>query len=409
MNRKTKIFLALSLSSTIVAAVFLVLPWTRDYQRHMFFASGGNFFGDFFNCVMSLSLFDGFNPYHNGVISTVEQIYPPFAYVSLLPFAAFFPDTVRSLSNCYTSPVAMTCCAVMALLMMAAIAYACVACCRRFRLSPCVTIALLFSGLVLFALERGNLVVFAVAGIAVFLCHYDSEKFSNRLLAVAGLSLAVSLKVTPVLFGVLWLNKKDFKYLAAAGLLTVTASFLPLFSSDYSILENVRQLISNTMTHERDYAEWSVSINPSCVLNAGVRLLGLPFAFAVPILKYVSLLLGVVGLCLAMKRPLPVWERFFLLAAAQVLIPSAPQPYVALFFIPALIAFLDSENESNTHGGGVFMLIFLVLTTPIQLFVLRGWSMNFAFVSAAISIGAFLIILRHMPFLPMRKPTGHKE
>ena len=60
----------------------------------------------------------------------------------------------------------------------------------------------------IFLLERGNILILVISLLFVFLYGYDSEKASTRHLAYICLAIAVSIKLYPVVFGLLLLRKK---------------------------------------------------------------------------------------------------------------------------------------------------------------------------------------------------------
>ena len=69
----------------------------------------------------------------------------------------------------------------------------------------------------IFLLERGNILILVISLLFVFLYGYDSEKASTRHLAYICLAIAVSIKLYPVVFGLLLLRKKkNFKNIACS-------------------------------------------------------------------------------------------------------------------------------------------------------------------------------------------------
>lgn len=58
----------------------------------------------------------------------------------------------------------------------------------------------------IFTVERGNVVILAVAALLYYANYYNSEDAKQRWLAYLGLSVAVSLKLYPVLMGLLILQ-----------------------------------------------------------------------------------------------------------------------------------------------------------------------------------------------------------
>lgn len=86
------------------------------------------------------------------------------------------------------------------------------------------SVLLLFSGIVLWALERANIMSFAFLLSLLFVIFYSSGDDKKKRLSYLFIALAMSLKLYPGAFLLLLLEKKDFK-----GLLTVALETLVIF------------------------------------------------------------------------------------------------------------------------------------------------------------------------------------
>jgi len=389
-------FTIVSVAFLILAAVLYAIPCTRQFEQDFFFRGGKDFLADFINPVNSLSLSPGFNPYHSWLISSAEQGYPPFGYFIYLPFVSLLPHPGMSLAESHGSIQVMSVALAADFLMYAAFFISLLIFCRRFRIPGLLAVLLLCSGQAIYCLERGNTVFLAVAGILLFLAYYSSEKKSLRMIAAIGLSVAVALKVVPVFFGVLWLNKKDFCFLTVAGVATLILTFIPLLCSDHTIVENIMQLMDNISQHEIWYEKYSLSMNPSCVFRLlSVQVLGLNdsqpiVCYGATALKWFCRILAVCGLACATLSSMPLWKRFFLLAASQILVVVTPQQYVLLFFIPSLLVALSDTpvQDRHDHLRLFLVLLFVLVILPIPMLVLKHTCVNFAIQSALVALGA---------------------
>jgi len=393
-------FSVVSVAFLILAIVLYAVPGVRQFELDFFFRGGKDFLADFINPVNSLSLSAGFNPYHSWLIAQSEQGYPPFGYFIYLPFVKLLPHPGMTLAASHGSWQVMAVSYAADFLMLAAFFVSLLVFCRRYRLSWTMAVLIACSGQAIYCLERGNSVFLAVAGVLLFLAYYSSEKVSLKMLAAVGLSVAVALKVVPVLFGILWLNKKDFGFLTVAGVATLILTFVPLLFSDHTIVENIMQLMSNISLHELWYEKYSLSMNPSCVFRLLlVQVLGLSdslpiVCYGATALKWFCRILAVGGLACAVLLSMPLWKRFFLLAASQILVVVTPQQYVLLFFIPSLLVALSaaSDRGQKDHLRFFLFLLFVLVMLPIPLFVINHTCVNFAIQSALVVLGVCVTV-----------------
>lgn len=92
-------------------------------------------------------------------------------------------------------------------------------------------LSILFSGPILFAVERGNIILLALLFLLVFELLYNSENKYLRYLSYFALALSASIKIYPALFGVLIFSHKRWKEAFGAiviGLLTFILPFVYL-------------------------------------------------------------------------------------------------------------------------------------------------------------------------------------
>lgn len=164
MNKRTRWFLLLYWPS--VALFILLLLRGSDAQKHVVFGAGGDFFADFFNNVLYSS---GLDPYFGGgradaVLS--ERIYPPLCYLMVMPFALLFDGgSTTSLNDLWNNPFAII--TGIAFIGTFALTFVC-------QLSTVLKdnddrglliTAIVFSGVFVFSLERGNLIWITVVGV----------------------------------------------------------------------------------------------------------------------------------------------------------------------------------------------------------------------------------------------------
>ncbi|MCR5205816.1 MAG: glycosyltransferase 87 family protein [Lachnospiraceae bacterium] len=80
---------------------------------------------------------------------------------------------------------------------------------------------------VLYALERGNSIIFVVALVFYFCMNYDSDKLYKRELSLLCLAVAFGLKIYPAFFGVILFKEKKYKMAIKAIIYGLIAFFVP--------------------------------------------------------------------------------------------------------------------------------------------------------------------------------------
>ncbi len=119
-----------------------------------------------------------------------------------------------------------------------------------------IPVLLLLSGPFLFLCQRGNILFIVISFIGVFLFNYESESIVWREIAIICLSLAIALKIYPVIFLLLLLRKKHWKQLIHTIIYTAILYLIPFGVYGYrSIFLFVQNLflrdssINNVLNH----------------------------------------------------------------------------------------------------------------------------------------------------------------
>ena len=90
--------------------------------------------------------------------------------------------------------------------------------------------ALILSGPVVFAIERGNFILIAFVCVLVYILLYDSPEKKMRYIAYVALAIAAAIKIYPALFGLLTLQKKRYKETFILLILGCLIFFMPFFA-----------------------------------------------------------------------------------------------------------------------------------------------------------------------------------
>ena len=396
MNKRQKVFLSLFYTALVCWAVSVAFCET---QQRVFFASGQDLFADFFNNVRYVA---GRDPYFDTTIASSEHIYPPICYLIFYPFACLYklcgginmPED--GLPAFWRSPAAMLSCTLFMILSVVPLAWAIWRIVRRnvSRFAGTLLLSsLLLSGIMLFSFERGNLVVLAASALAVFMVR--NEDSDEKAHAGGGwLSLAISMKIYPVLFVSLLIRSRRFMQIALVALASAALGFLPLLFFKHGMFENAFQLMQNVKAQGAIYYNaCPPNLSLSAYVAAAATVLDMNWlAFAAKALRYGLVVLGVcsfLGVWITEEK----WKRWFLAAASATLCSNFAGYYTLLYFIPALYAYLSS-TESFRPIDWLYTISCLVLLTPLQfgLFPIRNDSVN-PFLSACVIVAVTIMIL----------------
>ena len=218
---------------------------------------------------------------------------------------------------------------------------------------------------VLFAAERGNLMLLALLGSMIFLAYYDSETRWKSELALLALAAAAGLKLYPAIFGLLLLREKRWGQALRTILYGVALFLLPMlpFGGVRAIGEYLGCLLSFSETHN-PACNYGLPIISSLVGSCVSRLFGLDRAAihgaVSAVVTGITVLLLALGVLKSEKR----WEQCLYLSAAVVLLQPS-DTYTLAFYLLPLVLMAREEGKIGNCRYGFFVLLPLVLWLPL--------------------------------------------
>lgn len=362
VGKFTLIFLVLVAAHWIL---FIVSP--DGLQKTIFFGNGNDFMADFFNHLRYVA--KG-NPYFGDVGAPQDKIFLPFAYVLLFPISRLAHYSNMSLRMCWRTPIALISAIFFLLANCFFFYFALKKLCDKWAVRDFVLIPLFLSGLLIFTLERGNLVLTSASCVAYFIALYDSNDALQRRIAIVMLAVAAVLKIFPALFGVLYLKKKMYYEAFLAAALSALLAVVPFWAFENGI-DNLPKLLSNLSLYSQSYGSLSRDVprfsanyliylcftlarsNPDmAVLGArlGEALLKV-FAIASVFLslvtddEYISLLLVSLGV---------------------IFLPVSSELYCGLYLFPAIILFFKATERLSKTIVLLHSVFYLFYLSPLQ-------------------------------------------
>lgn len=336
-------------------------------QLYVFFAKTDDFLADFFNVQRYIADWD---PYHNTVNGLGEKCYLPFTYLFLELFNGFFNYSGATITDCYASSTAMMSC-ILFMIVSLFLFYHSMTCLTE--MPSKLKFVLVFSSVILFSFERGNIIVLCAALICYFLAYKDSNNKWLRLFSLLCLCIVSIVKVYPAIFGLFLLKEKRYKDIAICVLVSLILAFVPFlfFKGGFG---NIRQMFENFSVFSKSYSAYSIFPRYGLTHIIAWGLMGLhieekisDIILLIPqFLIYLSCLLSFV---LFFYEKL-AWKQLALVALPIIMLPTNSGFYCGLYFIPVIILFL--YNNEGRKLDFLYMLMICLFLSPFQLPVVKG-------------------------------------
>lgn len=263
------------------------------------------------------------------------------------------------------------------------------------RQSTSLSISILFSSCMLFAVERGNIIILTLALVVIYCKFYYSEMLKYRLFAYLSLGVAVGLKIYPILFSFLLIRRKMYKQLFIVLLISSLLLFLPFvffegfegFVVWIDVLFNFGTGKMNFMGKDFIGLYQAVAVMlkngyfPSIFLKYSNSIL--------MITKYSCLFLGLILLSSTLLYD-KEWKSLLAIGITLSLCQANSPVYNLLFVIPSLIAYMNEEIVIQRNHI-IYFLFFVIQFSYLPVFGLVKLLWGIRFVSL-LSVAVLLVI-----------------
>lgn len=233
-------------------------------------------------------------------------------------------------------------------------------------------IAVYLSLPVVFAIERGNSLLYTLLFLLIFIYWYKSEKAVWRYLSYVSLGIAVGIKIAPIVFGLLILRSRKWKETGITVVIVALIFYVPFFFLD----GDISKLISNL--------QYNISLAQSSRINSlgTIQMLGngvyvnlwnsLDFIGRILNMNFwnVSKVLSVLLMFLSVGITLFVncveeWKLVALLCLILILLPGYSAVYCLCYMLlPILILFRDNYGKC-ANINYVYIALVLCMFVPI--------------------------------------------
>lgn len=224
---------------------------------------------------------------------------------------------------------------------------------------------LFLSPIVMYSIERNNLVNFAFACTLFYIAFYDDDRMLIRNLSYILLAVAAGTKIYPAIYGLILVKDKKWKdslILLFYGLFMFFAPFLLLGHNSFNnFISGMTAFVGNLHdVYGYGYNFSLKNLNDISKLFLHVGLSDKSFTTV--------LLLIITFLLLLFFYSQSKWESLFFLTLCLIWAPSISFMYVNLFLIIPFLSFLvesDKEGRINIVPAFLFAILFIPFASPL--------------------------------------------
>lgn len=396
-----KLFFHIYIALQIVSIVGIIATHGKLVGNVIWSGDSAAIFPDF---VQTLWHSYGLTPYE------LHAIYPPLIYVICSLLTCLLPETILQeigVNSAYDNwpsasihpavhmlSVAFFVCAtyVLAKLVHKAVSN------KNIKYKKLVVWTVFTSVPYIFTIERGNVVIWAVVALLYYCCHYASHNKTERFAAYICLAVAVSLKLYPVVFGILILQGKDgIKRAVECILVGITVLFLPFAFTGG--VPSFQLMLSNLFGHIEKTSD-NLALRHKIGIISTLKFVdtftdistNAPDLYAQlqKFLPIIVIVIGAVGACIIK----PLWKKCLILTIAIILFPNFSLQYNLLYLVVPLTLFLREDRKAAKKIDFLYAVMFALCFAPLAFGasdIFEGMGLSFK-VNLGMMVPAFTLI-----------------
>ena len=355
----------------IILIGFFLIKFFNDpegSQKNIFLLKCKNLFGDFFNNLIYTS---EKNPYFNTTLGFGEKAYLPLSYLLYYFFAKFENFSSMDLDHATRSNGGILGIVIFSIISIILLFHSISKLNNNKEFNFVQTIIILFSGITLFSIERGNLIIITASLVIYFLAFHESKSKNERIFSLISLCFAVVLKGYPVIFGMLLLKKSQFKSILFCVFLTVIISFVPFifFKNGFN---NIPQFLNNFLANGNQYnykqffPRFGLPHLVFCI-SKFLKLDNKNVDLLILLSRLFIYVFAVFTLYLFFKEK-DKWKSIAFLTIILIQIPINSALYTGLYFLPVIILFFKSFKRPSVINY-FYVFLFVLFLNPFQFLI----------------------------------------
>ena len=367
-----QIFYIMMLVFIITAVAYGIMVEEHPYLTILFYNQSDSF-SDFYS---SLRDAHGFRPYDFGCI------YPALAYIFYGFFQLFVPEEIMSyveqtgeymcIRNYQMGGMIFIYYSLFVFSIFGWILY-------HFKKGKKIekllfVFILFFSVPVIFAIERGNLIMMVIPLVTVFFCWKESEIKWKKEISFLCLAIAASLKIYPALFGIVLLFDKKWKDAIRCAIYGIGTFIIPFFF--VGGLGKISVMISNILGTNSVFLEQSGLGYKVNLLNT-LTFLSSKYSVLSNFVIQKFFIIGMILIVFFAQIYIDVkWKKYLAISLFIILLPGFSFVYNIMYLIPVVMLFLNSDNDDIKYLDIVYLLLFVIILSPILIKLIGRFECN---------------------------------
>ncbi len=339
--------------SLVAYTIIALLPTNGESFYAVLHPDNDDWFMDFFNSIFDAS-FE--NPY-----TERGNIYPALCFIFYRFFGALMNQDYKKAADwgvdqygvmIYLALVIVTCLVIYNMIRQK----------DKHSLAEKIFPALLLFGTVPFwyCYERGNIILQTLMFLLIFIRYYRSENKFLRELALISLAIAASIKIYPVLFGLLLLKERKWKESLRCIIYGCLFFVLPFFLIDG--IESIKAMLNNIFSTDAKFSTRGFGYK----LNIDNTVAYIQYLFklhgVVPKALYFVPVTISVGTVILLSRD--NWKIQAAIASSMILLTGFSYTYSMLYMVLPLVSFFESGSKRKIDS--FYMILFVCMFAPFS-------------------------------------------
>ncbi len=247
-----------------------------------------------------------------------------------------------------------------------------------------------FSSPMLFAIERGNIILISFLLSVYFVSEYRSKSPLKKHTALISLALAASIKIYPAIYGLVLLTKKRIRDAFTALFYGLVAFLLPfLFTGGFTSFIGFIGSLGGFASANQSYTKYWLLNYTNVVAEIGELLGGMVLSGSV--IK-ISMLVVMVLLVLCGILNTAHWKKLLAVTLVLVLLPGVNAYYAAIFYAIPLVSVFYEQRKGSLLDKLMVLCMTLALWPPHFLAGVYGVQQEQLFIFVGI-LGVLMAVL----------------
>lgn len=218
---------------------------------------------------------------------------------------------------------------------------------------------------VLYAYERGNIIVIALACSLFFVAYYNSTNKIVRELALIALAIAAGLKLYPAFLGILLLRNKEYREAIRCIIYGIVSIVFPMFIFKEGIngfaiwIKTVFDFGNSNMVLSIGNSLFNIEYHSMEIIN---RIIPVPISESILRMSAYAVVIIILICAMVQKEE---WKAILLAILAMVLFQNQGDYILCMFLIPLLAFCRDKEYVEKENWVPYIALLVLTWCIPV--------------------------------------------